>query len=251
MTPFESLAVAYFLTLLAAASRRRPSLRSAVYCGGAAALVIVARFSMPWTVRAWLPHALLVLGYWIPAAFVADPNMAFERWLVDVDARLIGRIPQFKSELLELAYLLCYPLVPAAFATVYVLGSLVDVERFWLDTLTAGYACYITLPWTAARPPRLLRTADNGGLPLVAALNRSVLERVSHQLVTFPSGHVAVSLAAAVSVWSVSPFAALLFGGLAVAIAVAAVAGRYHYFVDVLLGVLAGAVVPALIRLFV
>jgi membrane-associated phospholipid phosphatase len=97
-----------------------------------------------------------------------------------------------------------------------------------------------------SRPPRLVLHAAAAPRH-VAALNVSVLGRVSHQLNTFPSGHVAVSLAAAAIVGSVSPVPAVLLGAVAAAIGVGAAAGRYHYVVDVLVGagVAAAAVATA------
>jgi membrane-associated phospholipid phosphatase len=76
----------------------------------------------------------------------------------------------------------------------------------------------------------------------VRALNVFVLDRVSHQLNTFPSGHVAVTFVAAVGVCSVSPAAGLAVGALVAAIAAGALAGRYHYVIDVLLAFVIGAV---------
>jgi membrane-associated phospholipid phosphatase len=253
MTPFEWIAVAYFaaLTLAAPRAARRVldggARRGLAWVAGAVALVILARFTMPWPVRAWMPHAYLVLGYWIPAAFVpAATNERFERWLAQGDVRLAFltrvRLPEM---LLELAYLCCYPLVPAAFFVVFVLGSAEDVEQFWIAVLTAGYVCYASLPWTAARPPRLAATGDSARRG-VAKVNAEVLGRLSHQLVTFPSGHVAVSIAAAVAVAPVSTWAGGLIGVVAILIAVAAVAGRYHYALDVVLGLLAGVLVPVI-----
>jgi membrane-associated phospholipid phosphatase len=224
----------------------------------------VARFTLPWAVRAWLPHAYIVLGYWVPAAFTPVPRDGrFERWLAHADACLWGQArawhvpdpnltPAWHRSgtrgFLELAYLLCYPLVPAAFTVVYFRGDSCAVERFWMAVLMAAYACYGTLRWTAARPPRLaMRHVPDG---LFASLNAFVLGRVSHRLNTFPSGHVAMSIATAIAVGRVSVEAGALSGALAMAIAVAAVAGRYHYLVDVvlglLLGVAAGAGAPAL-----
>jgi membrane-associated phospholipid phosphatase len=69
-----------------------------------------------------------------------------------------------------------------------------------------------------------------------------MLGRVSHELNTFPSGHVAVSCAAAAMVGTVSPAAALVIGVIAVVIAVGAIAGHYHYVVDVALGFAVAAV---------
>lgn len=276
MTSFEWVAVAYFAAIAAAAPWAPRRARGLLYAGGAIALVIVARFALPWSARAWLPHAYLVLGYWIPAAFTGGAwNERFERWLARADASLNVQLPMPNvrrptsgprswprrgatgasfgrwrlgvggwTELLELAYLLCYLLVPTAFSAVFAYGTPADIERFWLAVLVSGYLCYGTLPWTAARPPRLVAAClERRGL---ARVNAEVLGRVSHQLVTFPSGHAAVSLASALSVARVSPALAVGFGGVAVAIAVAAVAGRYHYLVDVLLGVLVGALASVL-----
>jgi membrane-associated phospholipid phosphatase len=249
MTPFEWLAVTYFIALLSAARPAPRPRRGALFVGGAIALVIVARFALPWTARAWLAHAYLVLGYWIPAAFVpASPNERFERWLAHTDRYLTRAWPlSGTDDVLELAYLLCYPLVPAAFVSVLTVGTMEDIERFWVSVLGAGYACYVTLPWTAARPPRLLN-ADPTRVPrALAAVNAMVLGRVGHQLVTFPSGHVAVSVAAAFAVGRVRPEMGAAFGVVALLIAIAAVAGRYHFVVDVLLGLLVGAVIPGLV----
>lgn len=251
MTPFELLAVAYFVVVLAAAPRVAARRRGVLYVCGAVALIIVARFTLPWTARAWLAHAYLVLGYWIPAAFVGTPNAAFERWLARADAH-VGAwlvpgtylVPASRL-LLELAYLCCYPLVPAGFIVVWLFGSAEDVNWFWTVVLASGYACYISLPWTAARPPRLAEPRDGAPLPRgLTALNVAVLGRVSHQLVTFPSGHVAVAVAVAIATWRVWPAAGVTFGVLALLIAAAAVAGRYHYAIDVLCGLIVGAVIP-------
>jgi membrane-associated phospholipid phosphatase len=248
MTPFEWLAVGYFVLLLAAAPRASRPRRGALFVCGAIALVIVARFGLSWAARAWMPHAYLVLGYWIPAAFVpAAPNERFQAWLARTDLTRAWRVRGTAARhVLELAYLCCYPLVPAAFAVVFARGSDADVVSFWLSVLGAGYACYVTLPWTHTPPPRLLDAERPIRPHALAALNAAVLGRVSHQLVTFPSGHVAVSIAAALAVSRTSQEAGVAFGAIAALIAIAAVAGRYHYLVDVVLGGAVGIVAWAL-----
>lgn len=57
---------------------------------------------------------------------------------------------------------------------------------------------------------------------------------------TFPSGHVAVSAACALSVARIWPQAGAALGVLAAAVAIGAAAGRYHFIVDVLLGAVVG-----------
>ena len=244
MTSFEWIAAAYF-AVVAATGRRTPRRARGIACAACTlALIIVARFALPWEVRAWMPHLYLVLGYWIPALLTPSQlDGRFEAWLRRADASLgaRGRRARGAGHHLELAYLLCYPMVPAAFALVFMLGDADDVTRFWVAVLLAGYACYGTLPWTAARPPRLL-SADESARRGIAWLNTAVLKRVSHNLTTFPSGHVAVSLAAALGVIAVHTGAGAVLLGVATAVAVAAVAGRYHYLVDVLAGLPVGAV---------
>jgi membrane-associated phospholipid phosphatase len=128
--------------------------------------------------------------------------------------------------------------IPLTFAAVFAWGTIADVSRYWTAVLLAGFTCYGTLRWTAARPPRLLQELPIEGT--LARTNAYVLGRVSHQLNTFPSGHVSVSIAAAIAVAQVSTIAGAIAGIVAAMIAVAAVTGRYHYLVDVLLGAVVG-----------
>jgi membrane-associated phospholipid phosphatase len=53
---------------------------------------------------------------------------------------------------------------------------------------------------------------------------------------TFPSGHVAGSLAVAMAVVAAMPWTGAILFALAVSISVACVVGRYHYVVDVIAG---------------
>lgn len=254
MYPFEWLACVYFLLIAAAAHwapvarRRRAGVQTAA--AGLSAAVAGVAYAGGATTRQWLPHLYLVLGYWLPALLVPMPTLAtaFERWLLRSDASirdLLPRVPPLLAPVLELAYLVCYPLIPVSFVVVWLAGGDADVGRFWTAVLLAGYASYVSLPWLVSRPPRLAENPVRAGASRgrrVASLNAMVLARVSHRLNTFPSGHVAVSVAAAGIVWTTSPAAGLLVALMAAAIAVGAAAGRYHYVVDVVLGIVVGAI---------
>lgn len=252
MLAFESLTIAYFSLLAAAAllSRAAPRRigRVATLAGGIAAAVVVVSLAVPLAVRVWLPHVYLVAGYWLPALLVPpDATSTFEGWLARTDAywRRPLSVPRWLVTLLEGCYLACYPAVPVAFATMWLMGGLSDADRFWSAVLAAGFACYAGLPWLVSRPPWVLTTTpavapDRGRHPIMS-LNQSVLRRVSHQFVTFPSGHVAVSSASALSLLSVFPIGGGLMGMLAAGIAFGAVAGGYHYRLDVIAGALVGA----------
>lgn len=211
-----------------------------------AVLTIVVLLSGRWPhVRAWIPHVYLVAGYWIPALLVQRvKDSRFERWLVWSETALRRSLPVVKAPLapvVELAYLLCYALIPVAFALVWESGRAVEVERFWTAVLVAGYSCYATLPWLVSEPPRL--SAGHARIHgRIATLNAYVLGRVSHRMNTFPSGHVAVTAAAAASVASISTAASVGLLVVVAGIAVGAASGRYHYVIDVLLGLVVAAV---------
>jgi membrane-associated phospholipid phosphatase len=261
MASHEWLAAGYFvgLSLAAAAAPvawQRRLLVSAVAVGVTMMVALVAGMNSL-LLRDWAPHFYLVAGYWLPGLLVARSaeTTRFEQWLVRSDLilrRRLGAIPRALAPITELAYLLCYPLIPVACAVVWTRGTDADLERFWVAVLAAGYACYVSLPWLVSRPPRLIPHAAPTSIalpvpPALASANVFVLGRVSHELNTFPSGHVAVSGAAAAMLAPVSPVIAAIIGVMAIVIAVGAVAGRYHYVVDVLFGfaVAAGAVALA------
>jgi len=243
MAVHEWIAAVYLGTFALAAwlfplPHRQRLLATAVSSG--VLLLIAISSSERWpTLRAWIPHAYLVAGYWVPALLVrSEHHVGFESWLVASDVLLRRTLPGIRgplADLVELAYLLCYPLIPLVFAIVWVNASVEDVERFWTAVLLAGYACYATLPWLVSRPPRL---RDHPAVPRgrLGRINAFVLGRVSHRLNTFPSGHVAVTGAAAASVASLATAPGLALFSVVAAICVGAAAGRYHYVIDVLLG---------------
>jgi hypothetical protein len=251
MRPFEWLAVLYFAAFALIAillQRGAPrAWRAFVSSIGLAVVALVASRAAPADLRAWLGHLYLLAGYQIPSLLVAPTTVEtrFERWLVETDRAwrpLARAIPRPIALVFEVGYLLCYPLVPAAFAMVWIRGDEGDITRFWMAVLAAGFACYGPLPWLVSRPPRSLpgaEQADSG----IARVNVLVLNRASHSLNTFPSGHVAVSVAAALSVWPVSPAAAVALGATSACIAAGAVTGRYHYVLDVLIGAAVGLLV--------
>ena len=151
----------------------------------------------------------------------------------------LRRIRRVRDQAAELAYLCCYPLVPAAFLVIYMNGSTGDVNRFWTAVLAAGFACYVSLPWVVSRPPRCLEEAASP-VSAMRSINVRLLDRFSHGWNTFPSGHVAIAIAAALSTMSVAPRAGSAFLLVAIGILVGAVSGRYHYAVDAVAGAVVG-----------
>lgn len=249
MVPFEWLAFAYAAFFGLAAFRPTPGARrlTAFVVAIVTMGLVAAASRAPEGLRLFAPNLYLIAGYWLPALCVPamlrarNEPTSFERWLIRSDAVLRPRMPSVPAALLmaaETAYLLCYPIVPLSMALVWMHGGATAVSRFWLTLLASGFACYASLPWLVSRPPR----ASGEALPPAAVrrLNTYVLARASHDWTTFPSGHVAVSWAAALATARVWPEAGVGLAVIALGVSVGAAAGRYHYVIDVWLGVVVG-----------
>jgi hypothetical protein len=269
----EWIAAGYFVYVLLAGEILRLRGPRRVLSGGlafAAALAVVAVSRLPhrweWQlIRDWMPGLYLLAGYWLSGRLFTAPSVRIERWLAATDRRLAevplvrwasGRIPPVVREYFELTYLFCYPLVPLAFAIVYstagaTAGARTDAtDRFWSVVLLASYVCYGALPWMPTRPPRVL-DAMRGGSSVERGLQRvnlAVLNRASIHVNTFPSAHVAGSLASALVVGEISPPAGLAIGVIAASIAIASVIGRYHYAADAGVGAVLAFVVYLVVR---
>jgi hypothetical protein len=254
----EWLAVGYFAYLLApialSAQTRRVRLGlAAVAVGMILAIAAVSGLPGrdPWAaLRDWAPCVYLLAGYWLPGRLFSAPNHKLERWLLCLDERLFSRVSplaglrhRFFRAYLEFSYLLCYPLVPAAFAIAYQLQGdpAIAADRFWRVILPAVFVCYGLVPWVPMRPPRALPLGSGDADGSVRRLNLLVLRHASIQMNTFPSGHAAAAVASALVVGQLHLGAGLIFGTIALSIAIGSVVGRYHYAADALLGALVAA----------
>jgi membrane-associated phospholipid phosphatase len=187
-----------------------------------------------------LPPIVLLAAYWSSGLLFAAPMAWAEHALEAVDHRLridrvAGSTPRWLAELLELAYLGVYPLIPVALAIHVTLTPDPDPDRFWTTVLIVDFICFGFLPWVQTRPPRALRNTE----PWTAAVRRvnlRLLGRTSIQVNTFPSGHAAEALAAALLVAD-APWPVVLWMAVNVMlISAGAVLGRYHYAADALAG---------------
>ena len=211
-----------------------------------AVTVLILTVGMPH----FIPLVFLLVGYWVPALLVREPNVEFERRLLDFDRKLFGpgglarfewRAPRIVIEYLELAYLLCYAVVPAGYVWLLLAGRQAEVDRFWSIVLLASFICYGLLPLMPTRAPRAIEPVRDAARSSIRQINLAVLNRASVQWNTFPSGHTAASAATALAIASVSPVASFAFAAIAVSIAAGSVVGRYHYAADAITGVVAAA----------
>ena len=198
--------------------------------------------------RDWLPLVLLPMFYWQAGQFVTRADLAFERRLLRFDRASVVPLLEWCAlrpagvwilTYFELAYMSYYVLLPAALGTLYVSGRAGGADRFWTVVLLAAYASCGMLPFIQTRPPRMLGEKWSMALPAgkARAWNLWILRRGSIDANTCPSAHVAIAFACALIVLRRGPLpAGVIFLWVAISIALGAVAGRYHYAVDAILG---------------
>jgi hypothetical protein len=240
------LASLVFFAYVALVAELRPGLaprkRIRVWAGaalGIAAAAAASRLPPDAFANVWiLPPALLLLGYWTSGLLFVAPMPAAERVLLAIDAGLrvqsiARRTPRFVAELLEAAYVGVYPLVP--FALWAAMSAGVAPDRFWTIILVIDFVCFGMLPWIQTRPPRALGV-DAPWRSTWRRANVRIVNASSIQVNTFPSGHAAEGLAAALLVLGASgPLVVLMFAA-GLAVSAGAVLGRYHYAADAIAG---------------
>jgi hypothetical protein len=230
------LVVGACLRGLSPAARRRAAGGAAA---GAALIGISIAFPADGVANAWiLPPAALLIGYWTSGRLFAAPMPAAERLLARIDEILkidaiACSLPRPLAELLECAYAVVYPMIPIALC--FSMRAGIGAERFWTVILLTDFVCFGMLPWIQTRPPRAVGFATPWRSSC-RTVNLRVLAASSVQVNTFPSGHAAEALAAALLVSGAPPLVAASMFVTAAAISAGAVFGRYHYAADAIAG---------------
>ena len=227
-------------------------------------------------VRNWLPLALILVAYRESGLFVRpDLSYRLDELFVVWDRSILGNEGTLRAiaaggpwltSYLEVAYLLCYPLVPIGLALVLIhrrrmISSFVEVgdhshgevrgavtvDEFWTTVLLAAFSAYGAFPFFPLTPPRVLyHDLPGTSFSFWRGANLWLLDHYGVQACIFPSGHVAVVTATALAVRRRQPRLGLVFLWAAFSIAVATVVLRYHYSADTLAGA-AVAVAAALV----
>uniref|UniRef100_Q025H0 Inositolphosphotransferase Aur1/Ipt1 domain-containing protein n=1 Tax=Solibacter usitatus (strain Ellin6076) TaxID=234267 RepID=Q025H0_SOLUE len=254
------LAFSWFSVLACGRRRLDPNRRVTILAFGLGAIAITIFASLvlshwvpPQTasiVRDWVPYLFLFLFYSQGGQFVTGADRELETRLLRLDQSIVAPPLEWCAgnparvwifTYLELAYMSYYPVLPLSLAVLYLSGRQADAARFWTVVLLAAYGSCGTLPYIQIRPPRMLGEKWSAGLPSgrVRAFNLWILQRGSIQANTLPSAHVAITTACALSLLRLGPVsAAVVFLWIAVSVALGAVAGRYHYALDAILGFL-------------
>src|SRR5262249_49953368 len=245
----ERITIIYFAYLAIVCWLRPVPIRRRLALGGlaaaVAAIVVVIGRSAPLLVRQWAPAAYILTGYYASVLVFIAPSTALESWLMAWDRRLLGdpatrfaAWPRPVVALLELAYMGCIVFVGAGFLILSVSGHAGLADRYWTLVVGAELGSFAPLAIVQTRPPWAIERKPVLTDPRVHELANEMIQRFSIHVNTFPSGHVAASLAVAIAVATAMPWAGLLLLGCALVIALATVVGRYHYVVDGIAGAL-------------
>ena len=198
--------------------------------------------------RDWLPVPLILAAYHQAGQLFTKPWHRLQSMLWSLDQKLLGPLAEgpgavkwnpFLSAYFEIAYVVCYPLIPAALGALYLLNLENHADEFWTVVLPPTYLCYALVPILPSLPPRLLHAEP--GLSILRGgardLNLWILGHWSIQANTFPSAHVAACIAASLVLlrWNLPVGACFLW--IALSIAAAVVVRRYHYLADAVLGI--------------
>ena len=207
-----------------------------------AAMFVVAHAGST-LVRDWSPLVVILVGYFVSGRFFITPSPSLEAWLAAWDRRLLGDPatrfagwPRSVLAYLELVYMGCFLVVPLGFALLELTGRSSLANRYWTMVIGAEFGAFAPLSLVQTRPPWAFELAPG---PADRAMRRFALRMVEQFTIranTFPSGHVAGSLAVAFAVIGAMPWAGATLLGLALSISLACIVGRYHYVADVLAG---------------
>jgi membrane-associated phospholipid phosphatase len=237
---FAALTIAAWLRPLPTRRRIQISVLGVLMCAAVSTLAATAA-----ALRDWVSPALAILaGYYASGLFFVSPTPWFEAWLVEWDRRVLGdpaarfsHWPRPFLAYLDVLYIGCFLLVPAGFAVLALSGRAAEANHYWTMVIAAELGSFLPLAVLQSRPPWMIErkaVLPDRSVHHAASL---MVENLTIRANTFPSGHVAGSLAVALAVIGVMPGAGLLFLALAASIALACVVGRYHFIIDVVAGV--------------
>jgi len=257
----EWIALLYFLYLaIVCWLRPVPKARRGLVTG--VSLVLMAAIERvahgaPAIARDWAPFLYVSVAYYLTAQLFVAPSARLEAWLLEWDHRWFGdpttrfaRWPWWLVAWLEIIYTLCFVLLPGGFAALALTGHSSQANRYWTMVLAADMGAFAPLSVFQTRPPWRLERPATLAASRVHAFTSLFVKHGTTGVNTFPSGHVAVTIAVAFGVITTLPAAGVFLLVCAASIAAACVVGRYHYTMDVILGAALGLGVCAVVAAF-
>lgn len=186
------------------------------------------------------------------------PEFTYDRPLIALEERLFGNPslwmardkPPWVNELMNFFYWSYYLYTPVLGLALWIAGDLHRFEQMALAVNLGYLICYCTYPWTPLWGPRWA-LVDEGllgedekilrGYAITRFMNRIMWGDTAHKGGAMPSAHSSTAIVFVIWCWRIWELPGLLVGGLIGALMfVSTVYGRYHYVVDVFVGVAIG-----------
>ena len=199
-------------------------------------------------IRDWVPTVLMVVVYWQGGRFFSTPHKRLQQYLEEFETKFSFLDHERPHAYWEIAYFFCYPMVPGAVAMLYALDLTSEIDFFWTVVLAPTFLCHLIVSFYQTLPPWKYRGLSVEGFS--RKINFLVIRHASIQINTFPSAHVAASMAVAFAMLHFHLFAGLIFLFLGISITIATVVGRYHYAADAVWGVVLAAAWYVVVCLF-
>ena len=261
MRSSEWVALLYFIYLAVVCwLRPLPPFRRLIITSVSVALIVAIRVTAwiaPSFVRDWTPFLYVSVGYYLTGFLFVAPSAELEAWLLKWDHYWFGdpttrfaNWPWWVVAYLDVVYTLCFLLLPGGFAALALTGHSERANRYWTMVLAADLGAFAPLSFFQTRPPWALEPPPKLRASGIHRLASYVVKRGTTGVNTFPSGHVAVSIAVAAGVMSSLPVTGAILMAVAASIGVACVVGRYHYAMDVLTGAVLGTVVCIVVAMY-
>jgi membrane-associated phospholipid phosphatase len=255
MRSAEWISIAFFTLFLVAAVLAPLATSKRLKAIGIGVLGITAAWLLQFSeaipagavIRDLVLASFLLMTYWQSGQFFTGSNARVQAALSEIDERWFPGVARITDSLgerrvlstyLEAAYLMCYAAVPLGVGVFYLAGQSQAADLFWTVVLPPTYACYASTVLFQSLPPWQVDAERGVGLRRsgIRSLTLWVLRHGSIKANTFPSGHVANSLAIALVLLKLFPVAGVVFLWIAVSIALATTVLRYHYTIDAVLG---------------
>lgn len=199
----------------------------------------------------------ILIGYYACGLLYVAPSAPVEAWLMSWDRKLLGdptaRFAHWPRPLLaylEVVYMGTFVVIGAGALILMAAGHGDAIDRYWTLVVGAEFGSFGSLAFVQTRPPWAIERKPMLADPTVHEFATLMTKNLMIGANTFPSGHVAGSLAVAVAVGRVMPAAGVVLLALALSIAVATVVGRYHYAIDAVAGALLTAALWAIMVSF-
>jgi membrane-associated phospholipid phosphatase len=202
----------------------------------------------------WYPLPLFVIFFEEIGSLVhALVDGWFDPWLIETDRLLFGRdlsvwLESFGhpwlTEAMQFAYFSYFPLTAGVAAYLWFGRERDGFRLLMLASAITYYGCYLVfLLFPIESPFHTLRHLQRGeleGRTFTSLMNW--IERYGRvHGGAFPSAHVAGSVVTLLAAWRFAPVLGLCLTPLVALLVAATIYGRYHYGVDAIAGVLAGA----------